>query len=132
MSRIYLDACIIIYIVEKHPVYSNRIENLMNVLSSAAFCYSPPAWLECLVMPFRTKDLQLQKLYEAFFDAQKILEMPQAVFDEAAQLRADFTSLKTPDALHLAAVYYNCGEFWTNDNRLDKVAPNLVKNTLTI
>ncbi len=26
MKRIYLDACIIIYIVEKHPVYSVRIE----------------------------------------------------------------------------------------------------------
>ncbi len=58
--------------------------------------------------------------------------MPPTVFDEAAQLRADFTGLKTPDALHLAtAVYHNCDEFWTKDNRLDKVDSNLVKNILT-
>ena len=133
MNRIYLDACIIIYIVEKHLIYSSRIEILMNTSPSAEFCCSPLARLECLVIPLRTKDLQLQKLYEAFFNAQKILVIPSEVFDEAAKLRADYTGLKTPDALHLAAaVYHNCGEFWTNDNRLDKVAPNLVKNILTI
>lgn len=133
MSRIYLDACIIIYLVEKHLICSNRIETFMNALLSAEVCYSTLARLECLVMPFRTKDLQLQKFYEAFFNAQKILVMPSEVFDEAAKLRADFPNLKTPDALHLAAaVYHNCDEFWTNRNRLDKVAPHLVKNILTI
>jgi len=133
MNRIYLYACIIIYIVEKHLIYSSRIENLMNALPSAEVCYSPLARLECLVMPFRTKDLQLQKLYEAFFNAQKTLIIQPTVFDEAAKLRADFTGLKTPDALHLAtAIHHNCDEFWTNDNRLDKVAPNLVKSVLTI
>jgi predicted nucleic acid-binding protein len=133
MSRIYLDACIIIYLVEKHLICSNRIETFMNALPSAEFCYSPLARLECLVMPFRTKDLQLQKFYEAFFNAQKILVMPSEVFDEAAKLRADFPNLKTPDALHLAAaVYHNCDEFWINGNRLDKVVVHLVKNILTI
>ena len=73
MSRIYLDACVIIYVVEKHPIYSSRIESLMNAVSSAEFCYSSLARLECLVMPFRTKDAQLEKLYESFFKAQKLL-----------------------------------------------------------
>jgi predicted nucleic acid-binding protein len=131
MNRIYLDACIIIYIVEKHPVYSSKIENLMNSLPSSEFCYSPLARLECLVMPLRTNDFQLQKLYELFFYAQTVLAMPPVIFDQAAKLRADFAGLKTPDALHIAtAVYHNCDEFWTNDNRLDKIEPNLVKNIL--
>ncbi len=133
MSRIYLDACIIIYVVEKHPTYSSRIEHLMNAAPSAEFCYSPLTQLECFVMPFRTHDFQLQKLYESFFKAQKLLMMPTEVFNKAARLRADFTSLKTPDALHLAtAGYHNCDEFWTNDNRLDKIIPSLVKNILTV
>ncbi len=132
MSRIYLDACIIIYIVEKHPIYSNPIENLINNLTESELCYSPLARLECLVMPYRTNDLQLQQLYEAFFAAQKILAMPKTVFDQAARLRADFTGLKTPDALHIAAaVTHDCDEFWANDNRLDKINPKLVKNILT-
>lgn len=132
MSRIYLDACIIIYIVEKHPIYSSPIETLINNLTETELCYSPLSRLECLVMPFRTKDSQLSKLYKAFFNAQRILAMPKAVFDEAAQLRADFSSLKTPDALHLAAaIHHNCDEFWTNDNRLEKVKPKLAKNILS-
>ncbi|MGI8555035.1 MAG: type II toxin-antitoxin system VapC family toxin [Pyrinomonadaceae bacterium] len=132
MSRIYLDACIIIYIVEKHPIYSSPIETLINNLTETELCYSPLSRLECLVMPFRTKDSQLSKLYKAFFNAQRILAMPKAVFDEAAQLRADFSSLKTPDALHLAtAIHHNCDEFWTNDNRLEKVKPKPAKNILS-
>jgi len=132
MNRIYLDSCIIIYIVEKHPVYSSRIEKLLNSLPLTDYRYSPLTRLECLVMPFRTKDFRLKNLYESFFNAQTICLIPPLVFDQVVKLRADFTALKTPDALHLAtAVSHNCGEFWTNDNRLDKIYPNLVKNILT-
>ncbi len=82
-------------------------------------------------MPFRTKDVALKKLFQDFFKVQTRLSMPANVFQNAAQLRADFSSLKTPDALHLStALHHNCDEFWTNDNRLEKIAPNLVKNIL--
>lgn len=131
MSLIYLDACIIIYIVEKHPIYSGPIEALISNLNDSELCCTPLARMECLVMPFRTKDLQLKSLYEAFFGAQKLLSLPIEVFDKAAKLRSDFITLKTPDALHLAAaLHHNCDEFWTNDNRLNKIAPNLVKNVV--
>jgi len=129
--KIYLDTCIIIYIVEKHPIYSSLIEGLMNQLPQAEYFHSPLSRMESLIMPFRTKDLQLHNLYELFFNAQTILMLKNEIYDQAAQIRADFPSLKTPDALHIAtAVFYNCDEFWTNDNRLDKVAPNLVKKVL--
>lgn len=131
MKRIYLDTCIIIYFVEKNLLYYSKIENSMKSLSKVEFCYSPLTRLETLVMPLRNKDLQLQKTYDLFFDSQKSLKINDFIFDEAAQLRADFPSLKTPDALHLStALYHNCDEFWTNDNRLDKIAPKLVKNVV--
>lgn len=129
--KIYLDTCIVIYLVEKHPLFSGKIEALIGNLSDSVLCFSPLVRLESLVIPFRTNDLELEKLYETFFAAQNLLTLPTEVFDQAARLRADFTSLKTPDALHLAAAsHHDCDEFWTNDNRLDKVAPNLVKNIL--
>lgn len=104
----------------------------MHGLNDDVFCFSPLVRMECLVMPLRTKDSQLHKLYDAFFNPQRLLAMPPEVFDQPAQFRADFSSLKTPDALHLAtAINHKCDEFWTNDNRLDKVSPNLVKNILT-
>ena len=27
-----------------------------------------------------------------------------------------------------AIIYYGCAEFWTNDERLNKIAPNLSRN----
>ena len=132
MSKIYLDACIVIYFVENHPVYATKIEGLINDLDvNDTLCCSPLVRMECLVMPLRTKDGTLRNQYESFFGAQEMLEISVGRFDEAAQLRADFNSLKTPDALHLAtALHHDCDGFWTNDSRLDSVAPSLVKNIL--
>jgi uncharacterized protein len=131
MKLIYLDTCIVIYLIEKHLIHFAKIELLMEKSFNTTFCYSPLIRMETSVMPFRTKDFQLQRLYELFFDSQSLLPITDQVFDNVAQLRADFPSLKTPDAIHLAtAIYHNCDEFWTNDNHLDKIAPNLVKNIL--
>lgn len=132
MSKIYLDACIVIYFVEKHAVYAGEIETRINGLGvNDTLCFSPLIRMECLVMPLRTADITLQGHYESFFKAQEILEINAECFDKAARFRADFSSLKTPDALHLAtALYHNCDEFWTNDSRLNAIAPSLVKNIL--
>jgi predicted nucleic acid-binding protein len=57
-----------------------------------------------------------------------MLDLPPAIFDEAARLRAAHKSLKTPDAIHLATVLqHGCTEFWTNDDRLNTIAPGLVR-----
>ena len=123
---VYLDTCIVIYLVERHPLYCAPIEALMQKAGAMDFCYSPLVRLECLVMPFRTNDAALLNLYEVFLGAQRRLDLPPAVFDEAARLRATHRSLKTPDAIHLAAaLHYACNEFWTNDGRLSTVAPGL-------
>lgn len=89
--------------------------------------------MECLVMPFRKINRQLIDKYFDWFEQTEVFSLNKEIFHQAAKLRADFTSLKTPDALHLAtAINHNCDEFWTNDNRLSKIKPNLVKNILTI
>jgi predicted nucleic acid-binding protein len=50
------------------------------------------------------------------------------VFERALQLRVAH-GLKTPDALHLAtAMVHGCQEFWTNDDRLSKVAGSIAVN----
>ncbi len=131
MSRIYLDLCIVIYLIEKDPAYFTKIEDLNLSQSSNELCLSPLVEMECLVMPLRKNDEPVKKLFQNFFDAHCRLPNPSQIFHAAAQLRADFPSLKTPAALHVAtALHHNCDEFWTNDNRLNTVAPNLVKNIL--
>jgi uncharacterized protein len=54
-----------------------------------------------------------------------------AIYDSAARFRAAHRALKTPDALHFAAaLHHGCTEFWTNDDRLAAVAPNLAKKVI--
>ncbi len=132
VKNIYLDSCIAIYVVEAHPLYASKVTAELNALSSAQICYSPLVRLECLVKPLQAQNQFLQKLYAQFWASQQSLSLVDDVFMRAARIRADFPSVKTPDALHLAtALHYGCDEFWTNDDRLMKVTPTLSKNILT-
>ena len=131
-SSIYLDSCLAIYLVEEIPAFVGRLENAMAVNADAKICISPLTEMECLIMPLRQQNKVLIAKFEDWFRMVEVLPMESEVLREGAQLRADFSSLKTPDAIHLAAaLHYQCDEFWTNDNRLNPVAPALVKNVLT-
>lgn len=129
--RIYLDACIVIYLVEEHQIFAPKIEKYLASVSDMEFYISDLTEMECLVMPLRTKNKVLLEKFQNWFDTVTIFSHDKETFHDAAQPRADFSSLKMPDALHLAtALHHNCDEFWTNDTRLDRIAPNLVKNIL--
>jgi uncharacterized protein len=91
---VYLDTCIVIYVVERHQLYSASIETLMRDAGAVDFCYTPLVRLECLVMPFRTNDTALLKLYEAFLGAQRLLDLPSVVFDEAELLVDSLTKYR--------------------------------------
>jgi predicted nucleic acid-binding protein len=126
---IYLDACLVIYLVENHPVFAPRIEQCLLKVSPVRFAISLLIMAEVLVVPFREKNTALIDRFEAFFASCKMLAMPETVFIEAARLRAVHVGLKTPDALHLAvAQFHQCGSFWTNDDRLQKVAGGFAVN----
>lgn len=128
---VYLDSCLVIYLVEEHPIFATLLENYIENTPDLIFVVSDLTEMECLVMPFRKNNQRLIEKFYDWFNQSKVISLNKKIFHQAAQLRADYTGLKTPDALHLAtALYHNCDEFWTNDNRLDKVSPNLVKNIL--
>jgi len=88
--KVYLDTCIVIYIVEKHHIYSAQIENLMKGLSQTEYFISPLTQLESMIMPLRTKDLQLQKLFEMFLNAQTFLSIPKQIYGIAANFAQIF------------------------------------------
>ena len=129
---VYLDSCLVIYLVEEHSIFAPLLENYIFAQPDLIFVVSALSEMECFVMPFRKNNqLLIDKFCDWFKQAESVL-LGKEVFHQAAHLRADFPSLKTPDALHLAtAIHHNCDEFWTNDNRLDKINPNPVKNILT-
>ena len=129
---VYLDSCLVIYLVEEHQTFAPLLENYIANSPDLIFVISDLTEMECLVMPFRKNNQPLIDKFQEWFEKAQIISLDKEIFHQAARLRADFIGLKTPDALHLAAaVYHNCDEFWTNDNRLDKVKPNLVKSVLT-
>ena len=129
MRKVYLDSCTATYLVEEHPEYCGAIENVMAQLDGIV-CYSPLTELECFVLPLRLKRKDLLDKFNRFFSLNLKLDMPDAVYCQAARLRAEF-GIKTPDALHLAtARHHECTELWTNDDRLASVADGMVVNVL--
>lgn len=128
--RVYLDACIVIYLVEEHPLFGEPSRNAILSSVGRQFCLSPLVEMECLIHPLRNKNQGLIERYEMFFLKCLSLELTPEVYRTGAKLRADHM-LKTPDALHLAAaLFHDCGEVWTNDDRLTRAGSIITVNIL--
>ena len=130
MGLIYLDACLLIYAIEEHPVWANDVRAALKNEPDARFAISPLIKMECLVKPLKTGDIAMQRRYEAGLNEFVQLPISETVFLQAAMLRARF-GLKTPDALHLAcAQHHGCTALWTNDDRLAQAGHGLARNIL--
>lgn len=130
MGLIYLDSCLLIYLVEMHPVWGQKVAAATTATAGTLFAISPLVKCECLVGPIRRGDLVSQRNYTDLFAALVPLELPEAVYLRAAALRARF-SLKTPDALHLAcAGHHGCDSLWTNDDRLAQASEGFARGIL--
>ncbi len=128
MGLIYLDACLLIYAIEEHPVWANVVRAALKNEPEAQFAVSPLIKMECLVKPLKTGDIAMQRRYEAGLNEFVQLPMSETVFLQAAMLRARF-GLKTPDALHLAcAQHHGCTALWTNDERLAQAGHGLARS----
>lgn len=127
---IYLDSCLLIYLVERHPRWYDLVFKAVAAAGDRRFGISPLSKCECLVGPLKRVDPVLQQAYEDFFERFVALPIPEAVFLQAARIRAHF-GLKMPDALHLAcAQHHRCDVLWTNDARLARAGHGLACNIL--
>ncbi len=80
-------------------------------------------------MPTRDSNPALLQQFDKFFAQPEVVTVPldARAFNLATELRAQYR-LKTPDALHLAAaISSDCDEFWSNDDRLAKIAGSRTK-----
>jgi uncharacterized protein len=128
VGLIYLDSCLLIYLIEKHPLWGERIAHLVAQFGDQRFGVSPLVKCECLVGPLKRDDLVLRQAYLALFEQFASLAMPEPVYLQAAELRARF-GVRTPDALHLAcAQHHRCAALWTNDDRLARASHGLARN----
>lgn len=129
MTRVYWDTCVVIYRVEQHTPWAERITGqLQRIEGPLALHVSPLVAMECRVGPLKSGHEELLARYDQFFRHPRLQwqELDRGVFELATQLRAQHR-LKTPDALHLAcAVQAGCDQFWTNDGRLAGAASGLM------
>ena len=122
---IYLDTCLLIYLVEDRRGRGAAVERRMREATDADFAISPLVRMEAYVKPLRDGDTMLHRRYEKAVATYASLGLGAPTFDQAALLRARF-GLRTPDALHLAcAQLHDCTALWTNDRRPHDAAQGL-------
>ena len=130
MKKICWNICILIYRIEQISPWAEIIARKFSPQMDESLLFtSHLVRLECRVLPLREGNLALLEQFDRFFSLSEVVTVPldARVFNLATELRAK-NRLKTPDALHLAAaISSECDEFWSNDDRLAKIADNQIK-----
>nr|WP_305891678.1 type II toxin-antitoxin system VapC family toxin [Methylomonas sp. WSC-6] len=120
----FLDACAVIYLIESQQDQGRKTRLLVDKASksNAQLSISRLSFLECRVLPLKTKNAELLDCYDRFFrlPGLEIVELDTAVIDIATELRANHPgSLRTPDAIQLAcAITSGSDQFLTGDKKL--------------
>jgi predicted nucleic acid-binding protein len=125
-GRVYVDSVILIYSVERNPIYAGLLRRFWAALAASAVevVTSQLSILEALVDPLRNGDSVVVAEYESFFELPEIECRPVdlQVLLEAAHLRAEHRGLRTPDSIHVAtAQVTKCRSFFTNDKALSRL-----------
>lgn len=119
---VYLDACVLIYMVEGAPELAEAILRVID-REDVSLATSTLTRLECRVGPLRAHDLELLSRYDGVFSAPDLalVDVTTAILDRAAEIRASL-GLKTPDAIHVAtAIDVGADLLLTNDADLRRV-----------
>lgn len=120
-GRVYIDAQIIIYFVEKRGRYYPLIAPLWDPSRSPVrLVTSELSLLETIVAPLAQGNHKLVWLFESTIRRTcELIPIDQALLRRAAELRAARPSLRVPDAIHVASAQVHAlGDFLTNDRRL--------------
>jgi predicted nucleic acid-binding protein len=124
-QRVYLDANLFIYAVEQISPFASHVETLFQAADQGQIVLvtSLLTLAETLVMPYRQTDHILAMTYRELFTLSPpglyVTPLSAQILDRAARLRAATSSLRLPDAIHLAtALAEQCDLVVTNDRRL--------------
>lgn len=112
------------YLIESQQEQGRKTRLLVDeaVKSNAQLVVSRLSFLECRVLPLKTKNSALLDCYNRFFrlPGLEIIELNVTVINIATELRANYPgSLRTPDAIQLAcAITSGADQFLTGDKKL--------------
>jgi len=128
-SRIALGTASFVYFLERHPTYYPTAKDLFERIEKGKIeaVASTLVLTELLVPTFRAEDSsRAQEVLRLLthFPHLKLIEVTANIASEASRIRAE-SSLRTPDALHLAtALMQKADWFVTNDKTFTRL-PNL-------
>ena len=124
-QRVYLDANVFVYAVERVAPYADALRSLFQSITSGETpaVTSEITLAETLVKPFRTEDVELEAAFRSALGApgMTLVVVSHAVLVQAARLRA-VSSVKLPDAIHAATAQLSgCDVLLTNDTGIGAV-----------
>ena len=121
-----LDTAPLIYYIEDHPTYAQRIDPFFEALEQVELTMvtSTITLVEVLVQPYRHSNMQLLQRYRTILlnaTGLRTIPLNPVIAEEAARLRASH-KLSPPDAIQLAtALTEGAAAFVTNDRRLPRL-----------
>jgi predicted nucleic acid-binding protein len=126
-QRIALDSHVLLYFFEAHPEFGPPSRAVMRAVADGLPAVTTVlTLLDALVMPRRLRD---QEIYDQHltvlttFPHLTLVPIDQAMAREAAELRARYPALRTPDALAIAAgLAHGATLYVTNDPRSFQVS----------
>lgn len=126
-GSVYIDTPILIYSLERHPVFLPRLHEFWKAVERGDVIahVSEFVYLEAYVLPIRMGKSETIRNYDRFLasGAVKVHSITREVLSHAARLRAEFSTLRAPDALHAAtAINRANGVLLTNDHALAKLS----------
>jgi uncharacterized protein len=121
---IYVDSCVVIYLIEQPAGFGHRASARVASLLGAGdkMVVSDLTRLECRCNPLAAGDSVTLNHYDQFFanSVERVAQLTTSVCDRATDIRGHYR-FRTPDAIHLAAaVEAACHVFLTNDARLSR------------
>lgn len=125
--KIYIDANIVIYLIEGHADFQDQAENILAyaIENDILLMTSEVAVAECLYGAHRLDRNGVVEKYELFFrdtDLIHLVPIDLGTCKAAAKIGAE-NRLKLIDAIHIAsAVAVDCDIFITNDKGIRPIA----------
>ncbi len=126
MSSVFLDTSSLIYYLDGFEPFATKVEQfLLSTLNSSTSLYTSTITdTEYFVYPYRENNFSKIIIYKSFLQDVHIQKVciDDSIAEKAAQIRAFYQSIKTPDSLQLAsAIKSGCDVFLANDKQLKQV-----------
>ena len=127
VTKLFLDTAPVVYYVEEDTRYLALVDPIFDRLDAGTLVAvtSPVTLAECLVMPYRNNQVELQQIFsDLIVNGTNVLfaSIDREMGRRAAELRARY-NLSLTDAFQIAvALQSGCDAFLTNDMTLKRVS----------